>query len=342
MTKKVFLCLMLIFFSFGQAFKANAQGLYADAYDIIKDEVVDRINKANSAYSLSASLQSFYANGEWIVRRIRGETMARIQKESLPDYVNWVFKEYREKLAKTDERLAKGKKIFKDDALEAALLYSLGYEPICSLDYQKAKVYYQCVPQTEDVKMAIIGCDYKLNKDIKAAEEAISSVSPSLTAENMANRFGLQKFYQARCNKLSAEFMPQIKRAIRAKDYEALKAYIPYKIQEVDSMLAWQNGLYKSRDYRAYNPNTESISGIIDLAESTSDQKLLQTSLQSVFSDKKNVIKELSPNGLATLAHLVKMDGDAALLYASVFIHPVLNHGNQSTGKRRKRLSKKL
>ena len=352
---------MLTLFSVSHVYEAYAQSISVDAYNYLKSEIEGTIKEAKSASSLDITLHAIYKDREILDEvRMKSEDF-RLKQEIIQPFAEMILKEYREKIAQIDERLAKGKKIREDDALEAAFYYSLGYEPICSLDYQKAKTYYQKVTQTDDMKQAIIGCDYKLNKDIKAAEAAMTCIKPSIKAENMADRFGLQKLYQARCNSLSAELMPQIemevKRAMRSKDYNALITYIPYKIQLVDSVLSnvsiaisvptmgkpsnkledvWdfsnrniiycnRNGqevvysLYKHRDYRAYNPTPESISGIIDLAESTSDQNLLQTSLQNVFSDKNNVIEELSPKGLVTLAHLVKMDGDAALLYASVY-----------------------
>ncbi len=246
---------------------------------------------------------------------------------------NEVFEQIKKKIEKLDERIAKGKRISADDAYEAAMMYSLGYEPICSLDYQKAMTYFKMAPQTTETNVAMVGRSYKTNKDMKAAAAAMTFTKPSIQAENMATQFGVQKFYQARCNQLSAEFMPQIKRAIRSKDYNTLITYIPYKIKDVDSVLSnipidinvpsgryFTNGiadlddfsnrniicyngkghsfdlvLFESRDYRAYNPSTESLSGIIDLAESTSDLKQLQVPLQTVFSDKNNITKELSP-----------------------------------------------
>lgn len=270
---------------------------------------------------------------------------------------NEVFEQIKKKLEKLDERIAKGKRISADDAYEAAMMYSLGYEPICSLDYQKAMTYFKMAPQTTETNVSMVGRSYKTNKDMKAAAAAMTFTKPTLKAENLATQFGVQKFYQTRCNQLSAEFMPQIKRAIRSKDYNTLITYIPYKIKDVDSVLSkipidinvpsgryiskgivdvddfsnrniiCYNGeghrydldLFKSRNYRAYNPSTESLSGIIELAETTSDLKQLQVPLQKVFSDKNNIIKELSPDGLETLAYLVKIDADAALLYASLF-----------------------
>lgn len=285
---------------------------------------------------------------------------------------NEVFEQIKKKLEKLDEKIAKDKRIRADDAYEAAMLYSLGYEPICSLDYQKAMTYFKMAPQTTETNVAMVGRGYKINKDMKAAAAAMTFTKPTLKAENLATQFGVQKFYQTRCNQLSAEFMPQIKRAIRSKDYNTLITYIPYKIKDVDSVLSnipidinvpferyistriedvddfsnrniiCYNGkggrdiLFKSRDYRAYNPSTESLSGIIDLAESSSDLKQLQVPLQTVFSDKNNITKELSPDGLVTLAHLVKMDGDAALLYASVFYSSNLKSWESDNNKSEK------
>ena len=174
---------MLTLFSVSHVYEAYAQSISVDAYNYLKSEIEGTIKEAKSASSLDITLHAIYKDREILDEvRMKSEDFS-LKQEIIQPFAEMILKEYREKIAQIDERLAKGKKIREDDALEAAFYYSLGYEPICSLDYQKAKTYYQKVTQTDDMKQAIIGCDYKLNKDIKAAEAAMTCIKPSIKAE---------------------------------------------------------------------------------------------------------------------------------------------------------------
>lgn len=154
--------------------------------------------------------------------------------------------------------MAKGKSISADDANEAATLYSLGYAPICSLDYKKAADFYGMLGDDAalPVKFASKCCLYKVNGDKTQAIGIIDTLDfNDLWAEkekltSVAVKYGLTDDLNTIIKKKTAEFATAnertIKRALRSKNWDLLKSYSDYAIFTVDSALCvnfdWQDG----------------------------------------------------------------------------------------------------
>ena len=230
---KLVLCLVLFVCGVEQAFGQNISEVEKDfKADITKVLLncysADRIDSLVNAYCEAYGKEGFDNCGK------------RLDKYDWKIRANKVFQKCKKELEKLDAKIAKGKEISAEDANKAAILYSLGYAPICAQNYQKAADIYNRMGDdaTLPIKFAGKCCLYKVNGDKTPAISLIESIDLKEFEQNnlkqIATRYGLKEDVNTIIKKKNEQ---TIKRAIRSKNWDLLKSFSDYGIREVDSML---------------------------------------------------------------------------------------------------------
>lgn len=233
---KLVLCLVLFVCGVEQAFGQNIFDAEKDfKADITKVLLncysADRIDSLVNAYCEAYGKEGFDNCGK------------RLDKYDWKIRANKVFQKCKKELEKLDAKIAKGKEISAEDANKAAILYSLGYAPICAQNYQKAADYYNKMGDEATLPTKFAGkcCLYKVNGDISLLESIDLKELEQNNFKQIAAMYGLEEDFNTVLKKKIAEFVTTnkqtIKRAIRSKNWDLLESYSDYGIREVDSLL---------------------------------------------------------------------------------------------------------
>lgn len=233
---KLVLCLVLFVCGVEQAFGQNA------VVDRFKADINKVLLTSYSTDSIDIKVDYYCWAYKW-----DAFDMNSSQKEYWKECANRVFQKSKKELEKLDAKTAKGKAISTEDANKAAILYSLGYAPICAQNYQKAADYYNKIGDNATLPTKFAGncCLYKINGDKTPAISLLESIDLKELEQNnykqIAAMYGLEEDFNTVLKKKIAEFVTTnkqtIKRAIRSKNWDLLESYSDYGIREVDSLL---------------------------------------------------------------------------------------------------------
>ena len=177
---------------------------------------------------------------------------------------NWAYT-LKDKEAKFEKKLSKGKKISnydaRDYALDIALFYATGFMDVFTQDYAKAIQYYKMAKEVgagKNLDMHIMGCQYMIDKDKDKALANMTFTTPSKDLYKIAKRYDLEDVYAKKVEQLLQGKEQVIRRAFRSKDLETLKSFNDYCIPGVDTLLFSKYG-YKLADYTKENKKPDEL-----------------------------------------------------------------------------------
>lgn len=177
---------------------------------------------------------------------------------------DWAYT-IKDKEAKFEKKLSKGKKISNYDAygyaLDIALFYATGFMDVFTQDYAKAIQYYKMAKEVgvgKNLDMHIIGCQYMIDKDKDKALANMTFTTPSKDLYKIAKRYDLEDVYAKKVEQLLQGKEQVIRRAFRSKDLETLKSFNDYCIPGVDTLLFSKYG-YKLADYTKENKKPDEL-----------------------------------------------------------------------------------
>lgn len=177
---------------------------------------------------------------------------------------DWAYT-IKDKEAKFEKKLSKGKKISnydaRDYALDIALFYATGFMDVFTQDFAKAIQYYKMAKEVgvgKNLDMHIMGCQYMIDKDKDKALANMTFTTPSKDLYKIAKRYDLEDVYAKKVEQLLQGKEQVIRRAFRSKDLETLKSFNDYCIPGVDTLLFSKYG-YKLADYTKENKKPDEL-----------------------------------------------------------------------------------
>lgn len=210
MTRKIIFAFVLTLSSFAHVFAQRGELVNIMVVGGFHSKVDSVIMNSTSANTIDAKIDSIckvYAEMGYVT--LTKPTDESYWKKKVPQ----VFEARKKELEKYDKQLSKGKTIYSSDANKAATLYSLGYEPICAQNYQKASDFYNKITGNDAaIKFASKCCEYKINGDKTPVISFLEStdIKELMVKRNklqpVAAKFGLEDDFNAVMQKKADDY----------------------------------------------------------------------------------------------------------------------------------------